>query len=515
MSAAFYNSPLSALLTKTTRFVQAMAKNASVDVNCGNTFGVGLLKAHNEGQVTGATINESFERMARIQFRLGLFDSPKKDNPQEDIASIGSPQHRQLALEAALQSIVLLQNKNNLLPLDVNEKKSLAVIGPHFNATKGLFGNYHGSPCKCRSDGNMDDDFSCIETPLQAIKRMKSPDQVKSLMGCDIAGKDGSSTDIERAKKLAQESDIVILLLGLDQSQEKEELDRYETTLPGLQPNLMESILDVAGEKTIIVLIHGGSVSLGDIRSKAGAILSAGYGGEVASDAIASVLFGYYNPTGKLAATMYPSSFVHEIPLTEMGLRVGVGRTHMYYQGNPEYAFGHGLSYSKWKIDWIDDSGSYVEDSNQNTPPTLKLHESISTRLQLSVQNAGPHTPGSSQTLLLFWRPFNGINEDASSDFIPVDRNEKRKIRQKLIDFQQTSFLDMGQSETIEFELNWKDFALWDSTNNASLVSPGSYELVVQVADTHMIRRLEVVSSLNIQEDDAFSQQLRHSTTLS
>merc|ERR1711957_1090202 len=197
----------------------------------------------------------------------------------------------------------------------------------------------------------------------------------------------------------------------------------------------------------------------------------------------------------------------------EMGLRVGVGRTHMYYQGNPEYAFGHGLSYSKWKIDWIDDSGSYVEDSNQNTPPTLKLHESISTRLQLSVQNAGPHTPGSSQTLLLFWRPFKGINEDASSDLIPVDRNEKRKIRQKLIDFQQTSFLDMRQSETIEFELNWKDFALWDSTNNASLVSTGSYELVVRVADTQITRRLELISS-NIQEDAAFS-QLRYSETIS
>jgi hypothetical protein len=503
------------LTTKTTRFVQAISKNASVDVDCGYTFGVGLLKAYNEGQVTGATINESFERMARIQFRLGLFDSPKKDNPQEDIASIGSPQHRRLALEAALQSIVLLQNKNNLLPLDVNEKRSLAVIGPHFNATKGLFGNYHGSPCKCRSDGSIDDDFSCIETPLQAIKRMKSPDQVKSLMGCDIAGKDGSSADIERAKKLAQESDVVILLLGLDQSQEKEELDRYETTLPGLQPKLMESVLDAAGEKTIIVLIHGGSVSLGDIRSKVGAILSAGYGGEVASDAIARVLFGYYNPTGKLAATMYPSSFVHELPLTEMGLRVGVGRTHMYYQGTPEFAFGHGLSYSKWKIDWVDDSGGNVEDGRGNTLPTLKLYKSAPTRLQLSVQNLGPHTTGSSQTILLFWRPFNSINEDVSSDFIPVDKNKRRKIRQKLIDFQQTSLLDIRQSETIEFELNWKDFALWDSTKNSSLVSPGSYELVVQVADTHMIRRLEVVSSPNIQEGDTFSQQLRHSTTIS
>jgi len=486
-----------------------MVKNASVDVNCGSVFQESLPKAYIEGQVEGTTINESFQRMARIQFRLGLFDSQKKGkhNPEEDIASIDSPQHQQLALEAALQSIVLLQNKNSILPLDINAKKSLAVIGPHINAHGALMGNYHGAKCGCLSDGSINNDFSCVESPLQAIKRkMKFPDQVKSVMGCNIA--DNNISDIEKAKELAESSDAVVLLLGLDQSQESEGRDRYETTLPGLQPKLMESVLDVAGDKTIIVLIHGGTVSLGDIRDKAGAIVSTGYGGQAGSSAIASVLFGEYNPTGKLAATVYPPSFVRELPLTEMGLRVGVGRTYMHYTGKPEFTFGHGLSYSKWKLDWVDDDGGSL-----STLPTLKLQESSSTLFNLSVQNVGPHVTGSSQTILLFWRPFNGMNEELTSDFTSIDKNKKIKIRQKLIDFQETSLLSVGQSEMLEFELNWKDFALWDSVSNESTVMHGSYELVVRVADIHLTRRLEVISS-NIHEEDNLS-QLRHSQTIS
>ena len=170
-----------------------MVKNASVDVNCGSVFQKSLPKAYSEGQVEEVTINESFQRMARIQFRLGLFESTKKakNNPEVDIASIDSPQHQQLTLEAALQSIILLQNKNSLLPLDMNEAKSLVVIGPHIDAHGTLMGNYHGAGCGCRGDGGINKDLSCIENPLQAIKQnVRFPDQVKSVKGCNIADSD-------------------------------------------------------------------------------------------------------------------------------------------------------------------------------------------------------------------------------------------------------------------------------------------------------------------------------------
>jgi len=466
-----------------------MVKNATVDVNCGSVYQESLSKAYNDGQVEEVTINESFQRMARIQFRLGLFD-PKKDenNLNDDITLIDSPSHQQLAYEAALQSIVLLQNKNNLLPLDMNGQKSVAVIGPHIDAHYAFMSNYHGDRCGCPGDGGVD---SCIKSPLETIKqKMKFPDKIKSVKGCNIA--DSDIMEIDKAKDLAQNSDVVILFLGLDQGQEGEGLDRVESSLPGLQPKLMESVLDIAGEKTIIVLIHGGTVSLGEERNKAGAILSTGYGGQAGASAIASVLFGEYNPTGKLAATVYPPSFVNEIPLTEMGLRVGVGRTYMYYSGKAEFTFGHGLSYSEWKLDWVNNEGVSLTSEQSNGLTALKLEDHTATRFHVSIQNLGPHLSASSQSILLFWRPTK-VHE--THYFKKSDRSGKRTLRKKLINFQESSRLRVGQSETLEFDIKWKDFALWDSNSNSSVVTPGSYELVVQVTDKLIARRLEVVST--------------------
>ncbi|KAL3906976.1 MAG: hypothetical protein SGILL_009059, partial [Bacillariaceae sp.] len=325
----------------------ALAKNATVDVNCGNGqyFPEALLRAYNEGLVANSTIEESFRRMAIVQFRLGLFDWNDKsnDNPSRAIETVGSPGHGQLALEAALQSIVLLKN-DNLLPLRKDTEELIAVIGPHINATEALLSNYHGSKCDCPGSERHGKHFDCIETPLHAIARnMQDPENnIQSITGCNIAESD--ENEIEAAAKVAAASDVVILIVGLDNSQEREGMDRSETTLPGLQTQLMHAILDVAAEKTALILIHGGALSLGnEVKDKAGAILSCGYGGQAASDALARVLFGDYNPTGKLASTWYPADYVNQLPLTEMGLRVGVGRTHMYYSGTAEFSFGHGL----------------------------------------------------------------------------------------------------------------------------------------------------------------------------
>lgn len=367
-------------------------------------------------------------------------------------------------------------------------------------AMKFFMGNYHGARCDCPNDGG---GYNCIESPLEVIKRkFKYPKRVNSVKGCNVANND--IMEIEKAKEAAKNSDVVILFLGLNGDEEGEGHDRTEIGLPGLQPKLMESVLNVAGDKTIIVLIHGGTVSLGEERSKAGAILSTGYGGEAGSSAIVSVIFGEFNPTGKLAATVYPASYVDELPLTEMGLRVGVGRTYMYYSGEAEFTFGHGLSYSEWKLKWVNFTGHIVESYWSDFIPPLKLYESESTRIHVSVQNLGPHLNGSSQSILLFWRPAKITEKDFTERLSPV---EKREIRQKLIDFQESSFLRVGESETLEFHLNWKDFALWDSEKSASIVLPGSYELVIQVSDIQLTRPLEVVAS-NFQDKSA---QLRHS----
>jgi beta-glucosidase len=147
-----------------------LANNATVDVNCGNGdyFPKGLMEAYHDGMVTETIIRDSFHRMAVVQFRLGLFNAKEKENynPLEDIDVVGKVQHSKLALEAAQQGIVLLQNKNNLLPLDRNTASRVAIIGPQIHASEALLSNYHGSKCDCSatSRGQKDNDFSCIET---------------------------------------------------------------------------------------------------------------------------------------------------------------------------------------------------------------------------------------------------------------------------------------------------------------------------------------------------------------
>jgi beta-glucosidase-like glycosyl hydrolase len=488
----------------------AMAKNASVDINCGDGtyFPNSLLRAYQERWVEESTIRQSFQRMATIQFRLGLFDVSKKrrSNPLHDIETIGAPHHRQLALEAALQGIVLLQNKNDLLPLDPNAKKKVAIIGPHLNATDALLSNYHGAACGCRCDGSIYNDFSCIETPFQAIARkVKFPQNIQSVDGCSVAGTD--QDHIPFATELANESDVVILFVGIDQTQESEGKDRYVTTLPGLQPKLIQSILEVASERTIVVLIHGGSMSLGDETLKnAGAILTAGYGGQAGSRAIASVLFGEYDPTGKLSATWYPPSFVDDLPLTEMGLRVGVGRTHMFYTGKPEFAFGHGLSYNAWKLEWFEEEGN-----ESLVPLTLRRGESI--RVLVTIQMIGPKRPGNGtvtsggQTVLLFWRP-------GSDSKIEEAQSETKRIQQKLIAFQETSnSMKVGESQRLEFVLTWNDFSLWNPSLGLSMAVHGKHELLIKTSDdTNVTRTIEVIpfsSTTNINNINDIHNEVR------
>ncbi len=419
----------------------AKAKRATVDVNCGDIFQEGLLAAYQAGLVQDSTIVDSFRRLARIQFRLGLFD-PKEYRPDDAISLVGS--HSQLALEAARQSIVLLKNTHNILPFDQNQK--IAMIGPHIYGKDVFLSNYHGEVCPDDTGTSYD----CMTTPVEVFSKATNH-FINTTLGCHVD--DSDLDEIDKAVEIAKEADIVVLLVGLSQRQEREEKDRTETVLPGLQQELINAVLNVACNKTVIAMIHGGAISLGhNILSKSAAILSASYGGMQGAQALADVMFGRYNPSGKLAATMYPASYVQDIPLTEMGLNVGVGRTHMYYSGTPEFSFGHGLSYSTWTIDWAKNESTIDE-------PSWALHNSRSSlMLQVNVTNVGPMK--GSQNVLLFWR---------------LPGNDR--VRQKLAGFQGTGVLDVGESAALKFEISYQTFALWSEEIGSFLPDVGLYEL--------------------------------------
>ena len=425
--------------TKDSKDASAQAKDATVDVNCGDTFEKGLLVAFQNGEVEPLTITESFRRMATIQFRLGLFDGKKYD-PDQAIHTVGS--HKNLALEAARQSIVLLKNQDRLLPLDPTLK--LVLIGPHVLGKEVFLSNYHGDVC-----AGGQHDFDCLESPVEVFQRV-TKQSVMYVEGCHVADED--LDEIEKAVTFAQQAERVVLLMGLDKSVEAEELDRMQTTLPGLQRKLIRKVLDVAAEKTVLVLVHGGAIALGSqVIAMSGAMLSASYGGVMASQALADVIFGEYNPTGKLAATMYPPSFVDELPLTEMSLTAGPGRTHIYYSGNVEFAFGHGLSYSQWEIEW--------QSNNDVDLPLVLTDGQESLQVSVNVTNRGPLS--GSQNILLFWRP----------------PEHHTRIRQKLVGFNGTGLLDVNQSQVLDFQVSVRLFELWDEDEHVFRAKDGIYDL--------------------------------------
>ena len=370
----------------------AKSIKAGTDVDCGGVYGSQIVNAVNSNLLEESDVSAAFERLTKQQMLLGLFDNDKPSQPYFNlgIEDIDTPAHQQLALEAAQQSIVLLKNDAQTLPLKPGS--NIAIVGPHFNATQLLISNYHGSRCldpgvKGPGSGQ---NFDCIQSPLEAIAASNSGGWTKGAQGCDVASNDTSR--ISSAAALAASADIIILAVGVDQSQEREGLDRTITTFPGVQLQLIDSVMKAAsGKPVVLVTFSGGAMSLGPLKDSIPAIISANYGGEFGGVALSDVLFGKYNPSGKLAATWYEGDYVNQIPLTEMSLSVPPGRTYMYYMKTPEFEFGSGLSFSEWDLAWGDDDDAI----------TLSLGAMSSLELSVHLTNKGS-TPGRNTALLFF-----------------------------------------------------------------------------------------------------------------
>jgi hypothetical protein len=269
--------------------------------------------------------------------RLGHFDGDPRKNMYGALsaADICTPEHRSLALEAAQDGIVLLKNDGGILPLDRSTVTSAAVIGPNSNDGMALIANYFGPPCEST-------------TPLQGLQSYVN--NVRFLAGCSSAACDVAVTD--QAVVLSGSEDYVFLFMGLSQQQESEGKDRTSLLLPGMQQSLITAVADASKRPVILVLLSGGPVDITFAQSnpKIGAILWAGYPGQAGGLAIAKVLFGDHNPSGRLPMTWYPEDFT-KVPMTDMRMRADPtsgypGRSYRFYQGNAVYKFGYGLSYS-------------------------------------------------------------------------------------------------------------------------------------------------------------------------
>lgn len=293
-----------------------------------------------KGLLSEERLNDALYRVMRNRFLLGEFDPPAMvpySNISPDV--IGSPKHRQLALKTAQQSMVLLKNQGQLLPLDKNSIKTIAVIGPH--ADLFTAGDY---------SGRVKDPV----TPLQGIKNRISPGtEILYVKGTDIiARKDSTEAlvlntkeELQKAVEAAKKADVTILYIGTTLAIEREGRDRTSLGLPPNQEELVKAIL-AANARTIVVELNAGPLTIPEIKEKAPAIIEAWWAGEEGGNAIADVIFGNVNPGGKLPLTVYASA--EQVPSVDE-YDVTKGFTYMYINGKPLFPFGHGLSYTNFK----------------------------------------------------------------------------------------------------------------------------------------------------------------------
>lgn len=326
----------------------AAAVKAGCDICCGSDFNA-LVRAVQHGLITEDQIDTALTHALTIRFRLGLFDPPDRD----PYAKIGldqndTPQHQALALKVAEESIVLLKN-DGVLPLDRKRVRRIAVIGPNADSVRVLVGNYNGTPAR-------------PVTLLAGIKAVAGRRvDVTYAAGCPIAlRRDGSNrptaAETARAVAAARAADVVICVGGISSRFEGEETtkangfvgfeggDRTAIELPSVQTALLQA-LQATGRPVVFVNCSGSAIAMPWAAAHVAAIVQAWYPGEEGGRAVAKVLFGDVDPAGRLPITFYRST--RDLPPFEDYSMAN--RTYRYFHGRPLYAFGYGLSYTRFE----------------------------------------------------------------------------------------------------------------------------------------------------------------------
>jgi beta-glucosidase len=348
-----------------------MALSAGIDVELPSTdcYGEPLLQLVEDGRVKDELINTVVSRILQAKFSLGLFEEPYVDVGKA-ITVLDQTEHRTLARTLAQESIILLKNEGNLLPLK-KDLPSLAVIGPNADMVRHMVGDYaypahietlvemaahnpFGMPAPEKIE--LVEDFVPMMSVLQSIRRAVPPQtQVRYAKGCDVLGE--SREGFVEAVELARQSEVAVLVVGgksglTDDCTCGEARDRANLGLPGVQEALVQAVYET-GTPVVMVIIDGRPLAIPWIADHIPAVLHAWLPGEEGAVAIADVLFGDINPGGKLPISV-PRD-VGQVPVY-YGHKLSGGRSHwkgdyVTLSTKPLYPFGHGLSYSQFHMD--------------------------------------------------------------------------------------------------------------------------------------------------------------------
>ncbi|KAL0422351.1 UNVERIFIED_CONTAM: Beta-xylosidase/alpha-L-arabinofuranosidase 2 [Sesamum latifolium] len=390
--------------TKTPEETAALAMISGLDLNCGSFLIMHAPAAVSRGLLNVTDIDRAVANNFATLMRLGFFDGDPSNRLYGNLGAgdVCTPANQELAREVARQGIVLLKNTENSLPLSPLSIKSMAVIGPNANVTHTMLGNYEGTPCK-------------YTTPLQGLTA-----SVPTVYQPGCADVSCATAQVDDAKKIASTADAVVLVMGSDQSIERESLDRVNITLPGEQQNLITEVAKVSKGPVILVIMSGGGMDVQFAKDdpKITSILWVGFPGEAGGAAIADVIYGYYNPCGRLPMTWYPHTYVEQVDMTNMNMRPDPatgypGRTYRFYTGPTVFKFGDGLSYSQFDhqlvtapklVSILLEEGHVCKSSMCRSIDAVEHScKNAAVNVHLRVKNVGKHS--GSHTVLLFSSP--------------------------------------------------------------------------------------------------------------
>jgi beta-glucosidase len=406
------------------------------DVECGNTTYKTLIKAVQDGKLSEDEINTSLKRLFTIRIRLGMFDPPEMVRyAQIPITALESLPHKDHALKMARESIVLLRNQNHLLPLNKSLKK-IAVLGPNADNANTQLGNYNGEP-------------SVVTTVLQGIKdKLGSNTEVFYSRATNFV--DTTGPDFSKLIDSIKDADVVIYVGGISPRLEGEEMkvtqpgfkggDRTTIALPTVQTDFLKA-LKATGKPVVFVMMTGSAIAIPWEAANIPAIINAWYGGQAAGTAVADVLFGDYDPSGRLPVTFYKSD--NDLPSFDDYSMAN--RTYRYFEGEALYPFGFGLSYATFKYGDLTLSKS-----------TVDAHGSV--KAEVTVTNTGK-TKGDEVVQLYL------SHEDIS--YAPL---------YALKGFERITLLP-GQSQKISFTLTPELLKLVDQTGQQSFI-PGKMKVI-------------------------------------
>ncbi|MGN0141802.1 MAG: glycoside hydrolase family 3 C-terminal domain-containing protein [Roseburia sp.] len=420
----------------------ALAMNSGCDLNCGVLFTY-LTQAVQEGMVDEKRLDEAVVRLFTSRMKLGVFDEKGK-NPYDEIPYevVDSPKMRSLNERVSERSVVLLKNKDNILPLNKKELHTIGVIGPNANSRAALVGNYEGTASR-------------YVTVLEGIQDYVG-DEVRVLYseGCHLY-KDRTSglamaNDREaEVRGVCEASDVVIAVMGLDATLEGEEGDtgneygsgdKPNLNLPGLQHDIIK-VAKESGKPVILVLLSGSAMAVNWEEENLDAILQGWYPGAQGGTAIARILFGEANPEGRLPVTFYKTT--EELPdFEDYSMK---GRTYRYMRNEALYPFGYGLSYTEYEYGAVALHTEQFDEEDQ-------LHISI------SVANRG--TMEGTETVQVYVK---APGEDAPNPQL------KKIIKVPL---------KAGETKELAFALDKKAFLLFDAEGKQKLRS-GTYQIYI------------------------------------